>query len=124
MFGDVGFAPVYGVIWKNWLAYTVVPVVADKKVFPDAVKLLTDGDATRLIVGLFTVPPVAMFVPWPTVCTPEPVCAKIEYKFVLPERIVPPDNVVAENEFALRVSKVFLVADYILPAPTAGLWDV
>jgi len=71
---------------------------AEKLLDPLAVTELKLGDATTLIVGFKTVPPVVMFEPCPTEATPdEPKGANIAYKFVLPERIVPPLNVEADK---------------------------
>jgi len=64
---------------------------------PDAVTELNEGEAAKFIVGFVAVPPVDKFPFAPTDCTPEPVCAKIEYKFVDPDNIVPPLNVFAER---------------------------
>ena len=64
---------------------------------PDAVIELNEGDAAKFIVGFVAVPPVDRFPFAPTDCTPEPAKAKIEYKFVLPLKMVPPLNVFAER---------------------------
>ena len=45
---------------------------------PLEVIALTVSEAVVLTVGFVTVPPVNMFVPCPTVCTPEPNGSNIE----------------------------------------------
>ena len=70
---------------------------AEKLLEPLAVIALTVSDAVVLTVGFVAVPPVKIFVPCPTLCTPEPAVANIEYKFVEPDNIVPPLNVFADK---------------------------
>lgn len=65
---------------------------------PDIFKLLTKGESTRLTIGEVPVPPVIILVPGCTLVISLPsanLCITTPSS-VEPEKIVPPDNVVAE----------------------------
>ena len=55
--------PPLNVVADNEVAVTVPACIVPPIAVPEKVMLFTNGDATRLTVGAFAVPPVVMFVP-------------------------------------------------------------
>ena len=91
---------------------------------PDVERFASVAEVT-LTVGSLAVPPVKVFIPlWTRVVSTFKVCANIEYKSVDPDKIVPPDNVVAENCIAVFVPDVERFAKVAEVTLTVGAFAV
>ena len=73
------------------------------------------------------VPAVNVFIPLLTVAPPlpaDPMVANIEYKFVVPEKIVPPESVVENKLPAVTVDELKLVAVSVLMIVAPDVYSV